>query len=69
MGTALHVKEGDVFAGRVKDGRFGAVRVLRVTKDGARKGRDRVPHGTDQKERVRRVSKQCGHAIQEHTRD
>ena len=32
-------------------------------------GRERVPQGTDQKERVRRVCKQCGQAIQEHTRD
>ena len=32
-------------------------------------GHERVPQGTDQKERVRRVCKQCGQAIQEHTRD
>jgi large subunit ribosomal protein L24 len=30
---------------------------------------ERVPQGTDQKERVRRVCKQCGQPIQEHTRD
>jgi large subunit ribosomal protein L24 len=29
---------------------------------------DRVPVGTDQKERTRRVCKKCGKAIQEHTR-
>lgn len=32
-------------------------------------GHERVPQGTDQKERVRRVCKQCGQPIQEHTRD
>ena len=30
---------------------------------------ERVPMGADQKERVRRVCKQCGQPIQEHTRD
>ncbi|HEX6541241.1 MAG TPA: 50S ribosomal protein L24 [Ktedonobacterales bacterium] len=32
-------------------------------------GHERVPQGSDQKERVRRVCKQCGQPIQEHTRD
>jgi large subunit ribosomal protein L24 len=32
-------------------------------------GHERVPQGTDEKERVRRVCKQCGQPIQEHTRD
>jgi large subunit ribosomal protein L24 len=32
-------------------------------------GHERVLQGTDQKERVRRVCKQCGQPIQEHTRD
>lgn len=32
-------------------------------------GHERVPMGTDQKERTRRVCKQCGQPIQEHTRD
>ena len=31
--------------------------------------RERVPMGTDQKLRTRRVCKQCGQPIQEHTRD
>jgi large subunit ribosomal protein L24 len=30
---------------------------------------ERVAQGADQKERVRRVCKQCGQPIQEHTRD
>lgn len=38
--TGLGVREGDVFAGRVEDGRFGAVHVLCVTKDGIRRGKD-----------------------------
>lgn len=32
-------------------------------------GHERVPQGMDEKERVRRVCKQCGQPIQEHTRD
>ncbi|MBF6589029.1 MAG: 50S ribosomal protein L24 [Ktedonobacterales bacterium] len=32
-------------------------------------GHEHVPMGADQKERVRRVCKQCGQPIQEHTRD
>ena len=32
-------------------------------------GHERVAMGTDQKERTRRVCKQCGQPIQEHTRD
>lgn len=34
-----------------------------------RVGHDRVPMGADQKERVRRICKQCGQPIQEHTRE
>lgn len=32
-------------------------------------GHERVPQGSDEKVRVRRVCKQCGQPIQEHTRD
>ncbi len=34
-----------------------------------RVGHERVPMGVDQKLRTRRVCKQCGQAIQEHTRE
>lgn len=36
----LGIEEGDVFAGPVSDGRFGAVHVIGITKNGMRKGRD-----------------------------
>jgi hypothetical protein len=38
----LGVKEGDIYAGPLSDGRFGAVRVIQFVKDGMRPGRDSV---------------------------